>query len=176
MKHSICLPTLTLCLLLLWGCGPSPGGVGPSQIATGAATESSFGSDASTGVPPSGFAPPANGVTLAAPIAIPFFQVLGFLNPCTGLQDTATITGTLWIHPGAAVVRQRIRATTSGGFEGEQTRTIVENGHVFKVSTNAMLAHASGQRLRLHFVQVVDLSAGIVRVQQGGGGPVCIGG
>lgn len=122
-------------------------------------------------------ATPPDPVFFSAPSAVPFVGVLHFINPCSGLNDTATITGTLWIHErdGRLVVRSKSTIVTSSGFQGGRTRTIVVNGNNFKVSLNAMLTNDAGQRIRIHFVQIVDLSTGTVRVQKGGG-PTCVGG
>lgn len=118
---------------------------------------------------------PPDALFFSAPNAVPFGEVLPFINPCSRLTDAATITGTLWIHEreGRLVVRSRSTIVTSSGFEGHRTRTIVVNGANFKVSLNAMLTNEAGERIRIHFVQVIDLAAGTVRIQKGGG-PTCV--
>lgn len=120
---------------------------------------------------------PPDPVFFSAPSSIPFVEALAFINPCSGLNDTATLTGTLWIHArdGRLVVRSKSTVVTGSGFEGSRTRTIVVNSANFKVSLNAMLTNDAGERIRIHFVQVVDLSTGTVQVQKGGG-PTCVGG
>lgn len=111
-----------------------------------------------------------------APGGVPFTEMMSFVNPCSGLGDQVTLMGTLWIqeHNGQTVIRSESTVTTTSGFEGQRTRTIVENGNVFKVALNAMLTNGSGEKIRIHFVQVFDLSAGTVRAQSGGA-PTCLG-
>lgn len=115
-------------------------------------------------------------------VEIPFGpDTFPFVNPCTGLPDEVTITGTLWIYDrgdGRFVVRAKDVVTTESGFEGRRTRTFLNNGNNFKLSINSMGTNAIGQRIRVHFVEVVDLPDNpeeelTVRVRTEGG-PVCV--
>jgi len=115
-------------------------------------------------------------------VEIPFGpDTFPFVNPCTGLPDEVTITGTLWIYDrgdGRFVARAKDVVTTQSGFEGRRTRTFLNNGNNFKLSINSMGTNAIGQRIRIHFVQVIDLpddpeGKAKVRVQTEGG-PVCV--
>lgn len=113
----------------------------------------------------------------AAPGGDTFVQVLTLVNPCTGQPDLVTITGIIWVlhdDRGTLVWRGQSSITTASGFHGRQTRTVVENKNIFKVSLNTMLADGAGARIRTRFVLLVDLATGTVRVQQAGGA-VCLG-
>jgi hypothetical protein len=105
----------------------------------------------------------------SAPTAVPIFEQFDDVNPCSGLIHTVTFTGTAWVHEhnGRFIVRAQRTITTSSGFEGRGTDTFVGNGSVFKVTLNDMLTHPSGDRIRPHFVLVVDVSTETVRVLKG---------
>ncbi len=102
----------------------------------------------------------------SAPIPVPIFAQFDDVNPCSGLVHTITVTGTAWTKEldGRLVVREQTTITTSSGFEGRGTDTFVDNGGIQKFSYDAMLANASGDRIRAHSILVVDLSAGTVQV------------
>jgi hypothetical protein len=104
-----------------------------------------------------------------APIPFPFFDQFDDLNPCTGLFHTITVTGTQWRHEhnNNLVVREKSTITTSDGFEGKVSATDVTNfsgANVYKSTFNSMLTHPDGAKIRAHFVLVVDLETGTVRV------------
>lgn len=112
----------------------------------------------------------------AAPGGVPFVEELAAMNPCTGQPDLITITGIFWIlhdRNGHVLWRSQSVITTAEGFQGRRAQTVLENRNVFKVSLNAMLSDRSGQRFRVHFILVVDLATGTVRVMHSGG--VCLG-
>lgn len=114
----------------------------------------------------------------AAPGGVPFTQHLtGQTNPCTGELEDVTITGTFWVlhsDGNTFVWRSQSTVTSTGGFYGRKTDSVVENRNVFKLSLNVMVAHPSGQRFRIHFIQLVDLTTGEIRVLQASGA-VCLG-
>ncbi len=105
----------------------------------------------------------------SAPTEIPFVNVFEDLNPCSGVVHTVTMTGTLRVHEhdGRVVGHSEFTLTTSSGFVGRGTETFVANGNVVKFTINAMLTNDSGDRIRAHVVQVVDLSTSTVRVLKG---------
>lgn len=151
MKTNPLLLTLIMSLALIPACDRTSAGVGPTPLGPTA----------------------ADGTAQGPPTGVPFEQLLPLINPCTGLVDTATISGMLWLHEGAASVRSESTITTASGFSGQRKRTIVLNDNTFKASNNAMLVNALGQRIRFHFILVVDERSGTVRVQQGGQ-PTCV--
>lgn len=115
------------------------------------------------------------------PTAVPIFSQFEGSNPCSGLPQTVTFTGTAWIHElpdGRVVVRTQRAITTSAGFQGRGTSTVVDNGNILKFTLNDMLTHPSGDRIRAHLVLVVDLTTTppTVRVRQGTfDGTICVG-
>jgi hypothetical protein len=104
-----------------------------------------------------------------APTAIPFEFVAQDVNPCTGLLQTVTISGTEFVHShdGRVVGRGERTITTSGGFVGHGTHSFVGNGQVLVFRFTDILSNASGDRLRATAVFVLDLSTGTVRVDAG---------
>jgi hypothetical protein len=110
------------------------------------------------------------------PAAIPFEFVFDDVNPCTGGMHTVTIAGTTYVHDhnGRIVARSDRTITTSPtSFVGHGTDTNVVNGQVDMFRLTDILTSASGDRIRAHFVLVVDLSTGTVR--GAGGPPTCLG-
>jgi hypothetical protein len=103
------------------------------------------------------------------------FDVFPDVNPCTGTPMTVTFIGTLFFHEhGSRVVAHAHRTiTTSDGFAGHGTDNFVDNGRVLVARLSDIMSNASGDRFRAHFVFVVNLSTGTVRVERGG--LTCIG-
>jgi len=142
MQKSISVAVL-LALLTVTGCGEEQDPVGVAET------------------------PPFQAFT--APTAVPLeFQFDG-VNPCSGEIHTVFFTGTAWIHQDddRVLVRSKRSITTSSGFTGRGTDTVVGNGEVVKLTLNDMLTHPSGDRIRAHLVLVVDVSTGTVRVMKG---------
>jgi hypothetical protein len=106
-----------------------------------------------------------------APTEVPIFIQFEFGNPCTGLVHTITVTGTARIHEhdGRVVVHEQHTLTTSDGFQGRGTATIVDNGNIQALTLNDMLTNDSGDRIRAHLLLVLDLSTTppTVRVMKG---------
>jgi hypothetical protein len=93
------------------------------------------------------------------------------VNPCTGLNHTVTIavTGFEHSHDGRLVYRESRTITTQPtGFVGHGTVSIVDNGQIFRGSLTDILKNPDGDRIRVRFVIVTDLSSGTVRVEKGG--------
>jgi hypothetical protein len=92
------------------------------------------------------------------------------VNPCTGLIHTVTIAGTAFFHShdGRVVGRaERTITTEPTGFVGHGTESFVDNGHIFRDALTDILTNPAGDRIRAHFVVVVDLSTDTVRVEKG---------
>jgi hypothetical protein len=105
------------------------------------------------------------------PTEEPIFNVFPDVNPCTGNPTRVTFVGTALVHfHGSRVVARAHRTiTTSDGFVGHGTDSFVDNGRVLRASLTDILTNATtGDRIRAHFVFVLDLSTGTVRVDRGG--------
>jgi hypothetical protein len=92
------------------------------------------------------------------------------VNPCTGLIHTVTISGTAYFHSHDDRVvgrAERTITTDPTGFVGHGTESFVDNGQVFRDSLTDILTSPDGDRIRAHFVVVVDLSTDTVRVEKG---------
>ena len=110
------------------------------------------------------------------PTTVPFELIFNDVNPCTGGMHTVTITGTTYVHDhnGRVVATSERTITTSPtGFVGHGTDTNVVNGQVEMFRLTDILTNAFGDRIRAHFVLIVDLSTGTVR--GAGGPPTCLG-
>jgi hypothetical protein len=103
------------------------------------------------------------------PTAIPFELVFSDVNPCTGLTQTVTFTGTEFVHDhdGRVVGRGERTITTSDGFVGHGTHSFVGNGQVLMFRLADILTNGSGDRIRATAVFILDLSTGTVRVDRG---------
>lgn len=112
-------------------------------------------------------APPA---AADPPTAIPLEETFEDVNPCTGLIHTVTITGTIFehSHDGRIVaINERTITTDPTGFVGHGVVSFVANGQVERFSLTDILANPAGDRIRAHFVGVLDLSTDTVRVEKG---------
>jgi hypothetical protein len=105
-----------------------------------------------------------------APETLSFFQRFTGVNACTGQSQTVTVTGTLALHDhdGMTVATVSRNVSTSEGFVGRGTSTLVVNGQVQKLSVRDMLTHESGARMRAGFILVIDSAKGTVKVVHGG--------
>jgi hypothetical protein len=102
------------------------------------------------------------------PTVSPFELVFEDVNPCTGLVETVTVSGTEFVHfhDGRVVGRGERTITTSGGFVGRGTHSFVGNGQILVFRLADILSNASGDRLRATSVFVLHLSTGTVRVDK----------
>jgi hypothetical protein len=110
------------------------------------------------------------------PAEIPFEFTFDDVNPCSGLVHTVTIAGTTLLHEhdGRVVAQSERTITTSPtGFVGHGTDTSVLNDRVEIFRLTDILTSPSGDRIRAHFVLVVDLSTG--RTTVAGAPPTCLG-
>jgi hypothetical protein len=105
----------------------------------------------------------------SAPVIIPFEVVFDDLNPCSGAIHTVTIRGTERVHQHNhnTVAHGERTITTSSGFVGRGTHTVVVTGKMFKLTLNDMLRHPSGARIRAHAVLIFNLPSGEVRLEKG---------
>ena len=104
-----------------------------------------------------------------APIVEPFGDEFTDVNPCTGEEMTVTFEGTAYIHEHGSrfVLRSERTITTSDGFVGRGTESVVENGQVFRARFADMMTNAvTGERFRARGVFVADLSTETVRVER----------
>ena len=100
---------------------------------------------------------------------MPFEFIFNDVNPCTGGMHTVTITGTTYVHDhNSRVVATSDRTITTSptGLVGHGTDKNVVNGQVEMFRLTDILTNASGDRIRAHFVLVVDLSTGTVRARR----------
>jgi hypothetical protein len=104
------------------------------------------------------------------PTEIPFEFVFDDVNPCTGDIHTVTIAGSTFVHVhGDRIVAysERTITTSPTGFVGHGRDSNVENGQVVTFRLGDILTNPAGDRIRVRFVIVVDVSAGTVRVEKG---------
>jgi hypothetical protein len=104
------------------------------------------------------------------PAAIPFEFVFDDVNPCTGGIHTVTIAGTTSVHDhdGRTVAHSERTITTSPtGFVGHGTDTLVDNGQVIMFRLSDILTNPSGERIRVRYTIVLDVSTGTVRAETG---------
>lgn len=103
------------------------------------------------------------------PTAFPFEFVFADVNPCTGVPQTVTISGTefVHVHDGRVSGRGERTITTSDGFVGHGTHSFVDNGQILMFRAADILTDGSGDRIRATAVFVLDLSTGTVRVDRG---------
>ena len=109
-------------------------------------------------------------------VEMPIYAVFTEDNPCTGLEHTVTITGTLWVqeHPNNRTIRWRGRITTSDGYTGTFIRTwtgsnIYGPGDVSNLTMNNMvIQRQSGAKYKVHVVWIADFKTdpATVRVDQ----------
>jgi hypothetical protein len=102
------------------------------------------------------------------PTRIEFVDVFPDVNPCTGAGMTVTIATTAFVHShGSRVVAHAERTiTTSDGFVGRGTESVVDNGQVFRARFTDIMRNTSGDRFRARGVFVFDISTETVRVDR----------
>lgn len=107
----------------------------------------------------------------SAPTTMEFEFVFDDVNPCSPSREThtVTITGTERVHQqnGKMVAHGERTITTSSGFAGRGTQTVVVTEKMFKLTLNDMLTHPSGARIRAHAVLIIDLPSETVRLEKG---------
>jgi hypothetical protein len=101
------------------------------------------------------------------PTQFPIFDEFHDVNPCTGEDMTVTFVGTAFVHEHGSriVVNTQRTITTSDGFSGRGTDTLVDNGQVVTFRQTDVLANSSGDRFLAQGVFVLDLSTDTVRVE-----------
>jgi len=103
-----------------------------------------------------------------APTAIPWAVEFDDVNPCTGGTHTVTISGTTYVHEhdGRMVAYSTRTITTSPtGFVGHGTDTYVLNGQVETYRLADVATNPSGDRFRVRYTVVFDLSTATVRAE-----------
>jgi hypothetical protein len=102
------------------------------------------------------------------PEAFPIFDVFEDVNPCTGNVMTVTFTGTFFVHEHGSrvVVRGDRTITTSDGFAGHGTDTLVDNGQVLVFRQTDIMMSASGDKFRARGLFVLSLRADTERLER----------
>jgi hypothetical protein len=101
------------------------------------------------------------------PTEVPVLEVFRDVNPCTGLEHTITVSGTILRHFHGDQENHHFAQTitTSSGFVGRGTEVGILHERIFVV--NVMLTNnATGERIRAQLVGIHDAS-GDIRVFQG---------
>jgi hypothetical protein len=100
------------------------------------------------------------------PTSFPFQETFAGVNPCTGLDETVTVTGTFYVYErGVHGLSHRLdrTITTSSGFSGHGTEISVDHDSVFVIRD--VLGNDAGQHVLAHLLFVQD-AQGTVRVEQ----------
>jgi len=100
------------------------------------------------------------------PSAFPFEETFVDVNPCTGLDHTITVTGTLYVYDrGLHGLHDRLDRTvsTSSGFSGHGTEISVDHERIFVV--HDLLTNESGEH-ELASLVIVRGPDGTVRVDR----------
>jgi hypothetical protein len=94
------------------------------------------------------------------PVEYQLVQIFDLPNPCSGLVETHTFTLNLrdHIHNGKLVRHANRTITTETGYIGRGTEQWVDNGQVFKFSQNDMLVNDAGDRIRAHWVYIMNFA------------------
>jgi hypothetical protein len=102
------------------------------------------------------------------PTPIEFVDVFPDVNPCTGDPMTVTIVtrGFEHSHGSRFVFHGERTVTTSDGFVGRGTESVVNNGQVFRARLADIMRNTSGDRFRARGVFVFDISTETVRVER----------
>jgi len=101
------------------------------------------------------------------PTEVPVLDVFTDINPCTGLEHTITVSGTIFRHFHGDQENHHFAQmiTTSSGFVGRGTEVGILHERIFVV--NVMLTNdATGERIRGQLVGIHDAS-GDVRIFKG---------
>lgn len=82
------------------------------------------------------------------------------VNACTGEEHTVTATVTMRVHShGERIVsHNQWEVLTSDGFSGGGPETLVVNGQIVNFPLMNMLTSDSGAKIRVHLVEVFDLT------------------
>jgi hypothetical protein len=100
------------------------------------------------------------------PLAFPFEETFVAVNPCTGLDDTVTVTGTFYVYErGVHGLSHRLdrTVTTSSGFSGHGTEISIDHDRIFLV--HDVLTNGAGEHQLADLVFVQDAD-GTVRVDR----------
>jgi len=103
--------------------------------------------------------------TADPPAAFPFEESFVDVNPCTGLDHTITVTGTLYVYErGVHGIHHRLdrTVTTSSGFTGHGTEISIDHDSIFEV--HDVLTNDAGEHILASFVFVHD-AQGTPRVE-----------
>jgi hypothetical protein len=89
----------------------------------------------------------------------PLFEVFTGINPCTGLEDTITVTGTFFrhFHGDQELYHLTRTITTSSGFVGRGTEVGILHDRIFVIN-DLLTNDTTGERISVHFVGIHDAS------------------
>jgi len=98
------------------------------------------------------------------PTEVPVFEVFTDVNPCTGLEHTITVSGTIFRHFHGDQENHHFAhtITTSSGFVGRGTEVGILHERIFVVN-DLLTNDTTGERISVHFVGIHD-AAGEFRV------------
>jgi hypothetical protein len=91
------------------------------------------------------------------PLAFPFQETFTLVNPCTGLDETVTVTGVFYVYErGVHGISHRLdRALeTSSGFTGHGSEISIDHDSIFHVQDQ--LTNGAGQHMFAQFLFVQD--------------------
>ena len=91
------------------------------------------------------------------PLAFPFEETFTWVNACTGLEETVTVTGVFYVYErGVHGLSHRLDRTleTSSGFTGHGSEISIDHDSIFHVQDQ--LTNGDGQHLFGQFLFVED--------------------
>jgi hypothetical protein len=99
-----------------------------------------------------------------------FEETFDDVNPCTDETHTVTITFTVFqhFHGERFVAHFDTSVSTSTGYSGDGTRTVVETGGLVVARGTDILTNEAGSQIMASFVFVEDVATGTVKVDMFG--------
>ena len=114
----------------------------------------------------------ATSASTNAPVAFPFEVTFDDINPCTGLVHTVTVSGTSYVqildNGLISIHTDRTITTSPTGFAGHGTESFTWNSQLIRDMQSDILTNASGDRIKVQIVELLDLSSGTLRIEEGG--------
>jgi hypothetical protein len=101
-----------------------------------------------------------------APASFPFNESFVAVNPCTGLEETTTVTGTFFVYErGVGGLSHRLdrTITTSDGFSGHGEEISIDHDRIFMI--HDVLTNSAGEHIFADLVFVQD-AQGTPRVER----------
>jgi hypothetical protein len=93
------------------------------------------------------------------PTEVPHFEVFTAVNPCTGLEETVTVSGTFLSHFHGDQENHHFArtVTTSSGFVGRGTEVGILHERIFVIN-DLLTNDTTGERMSVHFLGIHDAS------------------